>query len=108
MADSHNNTDLVRFNTRAYLSYNCMLEGGGGGGSYFPLATYVRNDNHPSRWAICSQGWNEGSADMHIARKKLTFVSSGCGWNAGWQTYPIRKVLYVGGLCHRQVLPGHH
>lgn len=69
MADSDNNTDLVRFNTRAYLSYNCMLEGGGGRGSYFPLATYVRNDNHHSRWAICSQGWNEGSADMHMPEK---------------------------------------
>ena len=29
---------------------------------------------------------------------------SGYGWNAGWQMYPIRKVLYDGGLCHRQVL----
>ena len=63
-------TDLVRFNTHTYLSYNCILEGGGGGGSYFPLATYVRNDNHPSRWAICSQGWNEGSADMHMPEKR--------------------------------------
>lgn len=36
MADSDNNTDLVRFNTRAYLSYNCMLEGGWGGGVLFP------------------------------------------------------------------------
>ena len=39
MADSHNNTYLVRFNTHTYLSYNCMLEGEGRG--YFLLAIHI-------------------------------------------------------------------
>ena len=78
-----------------------------GRGSYFLLATFVRNDNHSSRWAIRSE---VGMRDQQTCTcpQKADSCLSGCGWNAGWQMYPIRKFLYGGGLCHRQVLSGYH
>ena len=73
------------------LQLNSSL--GGGKGSYFLLATCATNDNHPSRWTICSKGWNKGSADMHMPAKS-------------WQL--SRQVIYGGGFFHRQVVSGHH
>ena len=107
MSDSRNNTDLVRFNTHTYLSYNCILEGGGGG-VLFPTR-YICKKWQSSQQMGDMQPRLEWGISRHAhARKKVTVVSSGCGWNAGSQTYPIRRVLYVGGLCYRQVWSGHH
>ena len=101
-------TDLVRFNTHTYLSYNCILEGGGGGGVLFPTR-YICKKWQSSQQMGDMQPRLEWGISRHAhARKKVTVVSSGCGCNAGSQTYPIRRVLYVGGLCYRQVWSGHH
>ena len=107
MSYSRNKTDLVRFNTHTYLSYNCILEGGGGG-VLFPTR-YICKKWQSSQQMGDMQPRLEWGISRHAhARKKVTVVSSGCGWNAGSQTYPIRRVLYVGGLCYRQVWSGHH
>ena len=77
-ADSHNNTDLVRFVAQTYLSYNCILEGGRG---VLLPTRYTCKKWQSSQQMDDMQLRLECGISRHAhARKKLTVVSSGCIW----------------------------